>query len=71
MNKFIVLVALFVAATTAQTIVVPGVTYSASMQFRSWNYYALQLSESTINYVQLVTEAFWVGWILNIYFSKR
>jgi hypothetical protein len=57
MNKLIVvLVALFVAMATAQTFVTPGITYSSSTPFRSWNYFALRMSESTINYVQLNTK---------------
>eukprot|EP00029_Vermamoeba_vermiformis_P000025 TRINITY_DN1002_c0_g1_i1.p1 TRINITY_DN1002_c0_g1~~TRINITY_DN1002_c0_g1_i1.p1 ORF type:complete len:248 (+),score=28.24 TRINITY_DN1002_c0_g1_i1:20-763(+) len=55
-KSIIVFLALIVALVAAQTIqVYPGRAYPGATSFRSWNYYALQLSESTINYVQLVT----------------
>lgn len=55
-NIILLLVAVFVAATSAQMVLQPGFTYTSSNQARSWNYYGLRLSDATINYVQLVAD---------------
>eukprot|EP00029_Vermamoeba_vermiformis_P000026 TRINITY_DN1002_c0_g2_i1.p1 TRINITY_DN1002_c0_g2~~TRINITY_DN1002_c0_g2_i1.p1 ORF type:complete len:310 (+),score=9.16 TRINITY_DN1002_c0_g2_i1:858-1787(+) len=45
---------LFRSQESAQTPVIPGKPYYATTGFRSWAYFTIQLSESTINYIQIV-----------------